>query len=423
MEKRIVFLFALFVFGFSFAARGEVIPMYKLGGVYASEKDENIKCLEGHAGFVFSTKACHDKGATKCKSDAVCQQENGGSMYYYCSSISKTCQEQECYITMPAYDPCLPGTEHMSTCASNENRDGGHSCRVSCSWEKIKSESDPDEFDAFMKRVKLDLEVWKKPTQALSFYRALNFDKNNPHANALGVYSRRKNMFKTCHQGKNVLCEKYLHSYQKCMTCSILTGGTWGETASDDFGEYPYGFDFGTGFDTYGSSSETVNRMPFSVSFYACRRIENDVSVAEVPLIFKINDLDAENVLTSNFETVASTQQSLFVNAYKELAPLLKVPEFYSLGPTPICSYYHTERTKITAGDAFPSETAFMIYLPAQEAVSARQLMDGSREPWDLRDRDRIACCSLSTYKSKLSGGQAMKCIELDASNPDVVDM
>ena len=124
-------------------------------------------------------------------------------------------------------------------------------------------------------------------------------------------------------------------------------------------------------------------------------------------------------------QTVADTQKNYFENVQnlKDLAPLLKIPKFYMLGVKPICSYYDTFRGKDFQKNVNPWDTVYMLYIPAQEAVSARQLKNGNTEAWDLRDRDRIACCSLSLYRSPWSGGQAMKCAELDASDPDVLDM
>ena len=428
MKKCAALLFAICVFGFPYAARAQKTTMYKLGQVYASDEDDSVKCLESHTGFILQHKECRDIAAGKCKSDAQCQEQNGGSKNYYCSKKTKTCQYQECYLPETSRVSCAKTYSDMYSCVDNENMDGGHYCDVTCTWNTVTSELDQDDLNALTFRLKLDMEAWKKPSQALSFYKALNFDKNNPHANNI-KWDKLSLLKTTCRTGKTGNC--WVGSY--CMGCSMLTGGTDGIVGNGDAGTYPSYYGTDAQFVTYGSSDTNVNKMPNKTAVHLCFSIENYISM---PMILDLNGLDAENVLTSNFETVANTQQSLFANTYKELAPLLKVPEFYSLGPTPICSYYYTKRTDllkfilindekmtVSPGTTRPSETAFMIYLPAQEAVSARQLMDGSREPWDLRDRDRIACCSLSTYKSKLSGGQAMKCVELDASNPDVVDM
>ena len=133
---------------------------------------------------------------------------------------------------------------------------------------------------------------------------------------------------------------------------------------------------------------------------------------------------DYSSKLHANFQTVADTQKSLFSVSHKDLEPLLGDPEFYYLGAMPICSTYWMSKRRTTQMN---DETIHLIYIPAQEVVSAQRKRGTSgvqaATPWDLRDRDRLACCATSMYKSTISGGRAMNCIELDASNPDVYDL
>ena len=430
MKKCAALLFALCVFGFSFAARAQKTTMYKLGQVYASDEDADVKCLESHTGFVLQHKECRGIVAGKCKSDAECQEQNGGSKNYYCSKKSKKCEYQECTSTAKQTmfnAPCVKKYSHMHSCVDNENGDGGHHCAVTCTWDMVKEASGLDSDS--VERILLEMEVWKKPTQAMSLYQIKVLDKSHPQDDEFEAPQ-----FKTCELGEVKNCQ---YPYQGggmptpvCLPCNVLTGGSSSpdSTGKLTLGKMPYFARSGAS-DKYPCPEGRYIDSSESGYTLGCSSKASGGTFTGFPLrqsFFFATDYTKayRSILRSNFETVADTQQGLFSSgAYAEVRPLLGVPEFYHLGEPPICGMYMDDRNAERRN--FPAEeTVHLIYIPAQQVVSARLKRGNERaEVWDFRGRDRLACCATSMYKSELSGGRAMLCIELDETNPDVIDM
>ena len=422
--------------------------MHKLGRVYASDEDDSVKCLEGHSGFIAATKECHGKAAGKCKSDAQCQEENGGSKYYYCSKVSKTCQRQECYLPETTLASCAKKYSHMYSCVDNENKDGGHHCEVTCTWETATADMNKAVLTKALSRMKADIQLWQTPSKAVEILSALAFDKNNAQGNELDwdelvPIDVEKSFFRTCKFGQAAECVnvtpqqltdvRQLTSEPPCMTCSLLTGGTYGYTdgtgdAETEYGTHPFS---ARGqiyhLDAYQANSSTQTSLS-QISFpYTCGK--QDTSLKSKPLAaiipFSTSGVNIDAV-KNNFKKVSEYQANVFSSLNKEIEALYAASadlEFYSLGKSPACAlHYQTYPRATTQG----TNAVYLIYIPQQQAQSAfRRRREGqtglavtTTYIWPFTETARAACCT-DTYYKKFP---AMNCVDL-AADPDVKDM
>ena len=260
MEKRIAFLFALFVFGFSFTARAdEKTTMYKLGRVYVSDEDDSVKCLEGHTGFILENKECRASSGQgkKCKSDADCKSAYG-SDDWYCSTASKRCMEQEC---KGASDlSCAEKYSHLRSC--QPTGDGGFHCAITCTWDT--DIADRGATSGVNPRYLVDLLIGSKRVWEASSPNSALLSYVTEHGLQPLYESTISYQLYTCRNGKVEKCftEKYYHIGKRaytdeywdkvkdvgCLPCVLASGGTYGKgthgSADEDFknhgGTHPY---------------------------------------------------------------------------------------------------------------------------------------------------------------------------------------
>ena len=467
MHKSFAFLLALFVFGFPFAARAQKTTMYRLGQVYASDQDADIKCLESHSGFILEHKECRAKGANKCASDAECQEQNGGSKFYYCSKKTKTCQYQECYKTafgggaIGGYDICSSMYSHMRSCVDNENGDGGHYCKVTCTWDTTSANLGltQEELSYKMMRMRADVALWKKPSTALSYFSALNYDKSDPYSNA---WDLNGSFYRTCQYGKPVQCgfksllqltAKESPADYPCMTCDIATGGSYGIDGNENVtGTHPYAARFSVtkGWQRYGSGNDAWYKPEgsasgeFNITVNGCAFMQygaTSTNAGQNIIGFHTGggDVIPNGVqILKNFKTVAELGTvDIGPNSYVTQEPT----EVYFLGNSPLCSFFHrANRFQLSvrsfntyvAGGGYNTEQ--LIYLPRQDVKTKIHTGDYEvgdslhieYDKWtkelDLSTGPHLLCCSDQYYSPALQPAAGMSCVDL-STDKYVVDL
>ena len=106
----------------------------------------------------------------------------------------------------------------------------------------------------------------------------------------------------------------------------------------------------------------------------------------------------------------------------------LKEPDIYYLGRSPACALYDDgNRRFYSRGTVYAKHTKYMFYIPQQDVIAwRRHKKEGQTNfnsyMWDLSTGDRIACCADARMHGKITGGNAIYCIDL-TNDYDVVDI
>lgn len=205
----------------TFASAGQTYAAYKLGKTYKSN-DGSFSCLEGHSGQVLGDPSC--SGPDPCTQEQ-CLKDYGAN--YYCSTKTKRCEYQEC--AGPSDTSCSETYSHLRSCVRKESNDGGHYCKITCSYEIMLGDIFFNE--AWLERLKTEVMLWKTPSVAASYLAA--------HNSSFSAFGSSPRLY-TCINGKEKECEA---GKALCMSCVVASGGTWGVNSNEDerqAGAYPY---------------------------------------------------------------------------------------------------------------------------------------------------------------------------------------
>lgn len=418
-----------------------LMPAYKLGKTYQSKDDSSVSCLEGHAGAVLNSKKCvgglsSERESPVC-SDVECDIQGAlDRTTYYCSKVTKQCEELICSgANTTGYKQCYKKyffetskKEHpdMRKCAANENKDGGYYCKVTCSAALFASgESAKADAQRFMQRLKIDAAAWKKPSQALSYYRELPYDEDDPDANVF--YS---DAFAVgCYQGTFYPMALNGSSTYFLPFFSVATGGTAGDT--DDSGapgEYAWGgkpasmtltrkgaasisslYEIVKG-SNYGST-ETVYRAfntwtqgkPNKVFWFFSYRNQNGAQVA--------------SSIRSHFAEAAKSK-SKYETLNPELGARIGEPKIYYLGKSTLCALFDNGYRGKNNDTISGYNNIYMFYIPQQDVVSWRARVESfstALVQWDFNTGDRITCCADARLRHKTTNVAGPLCFDLNS--------
>ena len=431
-----------------------LLPAYKLGGSYKSKDDASVSCLEGHSGAILNNKTClaGNNASVKACTDSECKKLDDA--LYYCSKITKKCEEEECTGTTDcawAYAKALPGLpdveidSELRSCVANENKDGGHYCKVTCSLEHIIAKSGLTQAEAarMLNLMRLDMLVYKKPSKAVEYYRELTFDKDNPDANGIWDESKFQRLMDACQSG--VITARQGWYSPACMVAQGSTYGYRDETGDIPIyglGTYPVQFKYydaenlGKLYErvvgAYYNTSDWLNNNQCVAHRAYTVATSTSWSTADIDRVLRLarRNRDGHAIAESirgHFKAALNNREAYVSNS--ALYERLKEPDIYYLGQSPACALYDdSSRAWHYNGNRYSAkQTKYMFYIPQQDVISWRRYKEEdatfySTKQWDLSTGDRIACCADAHVHGKITGGNAVSCIDL-TNDYGVVDI
>ena len=428
-----------------------LLPAYKLGGSYKSKNDNSVSCLEGHSGAILNNKTClaGNNASAKGCTDSECKNLGEG---YYCSKVTKKCEQEECSSDEDsddcalAYAKAMPGLpdvvieSELRTCVSNESKDGGHYCKVTCSLEHIIAQSglSQAEVDRMLKLLAADLAAYKKPSKAAEYYGSLTFDKNNPDANGIWDEDKFDLLMSSCLSGEGPDTAGFRPLSPACVAAQ---GSTYGYR--DETGDIPTeGLSLSkvdvtlSKVENVGSLYEYVAGDCDTCTFfvlgcglfwqYSDYLNLNNKLFASLGAKRTLNGHAIADRIRKHFKTTLNNKEYYAFNS--ALYERIKEPDIYYLGQSPVCArYYDSSRNYFHAFTSWGYSTTYMFYIPQQDVIAwRRHKREGettfTSDQWDLSTGDRVACCADAHVQGKVLGDTAVYCIDL-TNDYDVVDI